>query len=257
MYRGKSVGVVVPAYNEELHIGAVLAGMPDYVDAVYVIDDCSTDRTGEIVGHWVSPGSRVQLLSHARNRGVGAAIVSGYRQCLADDIDIAVVMAGDNQMDPQLLPAMMDPVVEGRAGYCKGTRMMVRGHQRGMSYWRRFGNFLLRWLTAVAIGNAHISDPQNGYTAISSRVLERLDINAVYPYYGYCNDLLTRLTFLKVPVVEIPTPLIVNPGQQSSICYWLYIPRVFILLLRCLLFRVRGLSLSSVTPRSLSDEVES
>ena len=250
MYRGKRVGVVVPAYNEELHIGAVLAGMPDYVDGVYVIDDCSTDRTREIAGQWVFPDSRVQLMSHARNQGVGAAIVSGYRRCLADGIDIAVVMAGDNQMDPQLLPALMDPVVEGRAGYCKGTRMAVRGHHQGMTCWRLIGNSLLRWLTAVAIGNTRITDPQNGYTAVSRQALEKLDLGAVYPGYGYCNDLLTRLAILNVRPVEIPSPLIVNPGQTSSICYGSYIRSVSILLLCCLLLRVRASMLRLVTADS-------
>ena len=54
MYRGKSVGVVVPAYNEELHIAKVLDGMPGFVDAVYVVDDCSTDRTAAIARDFVA-----------------------------------------------------------------------------------------------------------------------------------------------------------------------------------------------------------
>ncbi len=257
MYRGKRVGVVVPAYNEERYIGAVLARMPDCVDGVYVIDDCSTDRTRKIASRWVSSDGRIRLHSHARNRGVGAAIVSGYRRCLADGMDMAVVMAGDNQMDPHLLPAVMDPVVDGRAGYCKGTRMVVRGHHRGMSRWRVIGNFLLRWLTAIAIGTTAITDPQNGYTAMSRQTLEKLDLSAVYPNYGYCNDLITRLVILDVPMIEIPAPLIVNAGQTSSIRYCHYIPRVALLLVRCLLLRLRTSLQVSAIHGSSADEAES
>ncbi len=238
MYKTSKVGVVVPAYNEELHIGAVLEGMPEYIDAVYVIDDGSTDRTREIASLWVTPGSRVHLLSHVRNRGVGAAIASGYRQCLADDMDIAVVMAGDNQMDPDLLPEMIGPVVDGRADYSKGTRMLVRGHRNGMSSWRILGNLILRWLTVIATGNKGITDPQNGYTAISSEALGRLNLDALYPYYGYCNDLITQMTVLGVSIVEICTPQVMHEGQKSHIKYGSYVVHVSGLLARCFVFRI-------------------
>lgn len=239
MYKTSKVGVVVPAYNEQLHIAAVLEGMPGYIDAVYVVDDGSTDRTGQIMQRFAALEPRVHVISHVRNRGVGAAIVSGYKCCLVDGMDIAVVMAGDNQMDHALLPEMLDPVVEGRAGYAKGTRMLVRGHRKGMSSWRIVGNLLLRWLTVIATGNRGITDPQNGYTAISRNALERLELDAVYPYYGYCNDLITRLTVLDLTIVEICTPQVTNEGQNSHIRYGSYIVNVSGLLARCFVFRIR------------------
>ncbi len=230
---------MVPAYNEELHIGGVLELMPDYVDAVYVVDDGSTDRTRQIVQHYAATESRIHPVTHASNRGVGAAIVTGYRCCLADGMDVAAVMAGDNQMDPALLSALLDPLVDGRADYAKGSRMLVPGHRRGMSWWRVFGNWLLRWLTAAATGNVAITDPQNGFTAISRRALDQLNLSAVYPGYGYCNHLISRLTALRLAIVEIAMAQVINQGQKSKIRYVPYSLRMLSLLAHCLVFRLR------------------
>jgi len=265
MYRDKKIGVVVPAYNEEPHIGKVLAGMPDLVDAVYVVDDCSTDRTADIVRDFVADGEpatrnssiggpRVELVQHAVNRGVGAAIVTGYKRCLSDGMDIAAVMAGDNQMEPAWLPAVLDPVVDGEADYSKGTRQRSLEHLRGMSVWRRLGNFTLRWLTVLASGNSGVTDPQHGYAAISREALEGLHLDAVYPYYGYCNDLVIRLSAQKRRIVEISMPSMYH-GEVSHIRYHKYIPKVSGLLVRLFLLRITGqLSARHTEPSLKSSE---
>ena len=296
MYRGKSIAVVVPAWNEEPHIGKVLEGMPQFVDVVYVVDDASTDRTADIVRAFIAnsrthapthsseagalthsrthalthssvagalthssthalthsceagalphsrtaaEGPRIELVQHARNSGVGAAIVSGYKCALADGMDIAAVMAGDNQMEPEWLPKVLDPVIDGRADYSKGTRVKDLAHLKGMSPWRRLGNFTLRWLTVIASGNPAVTDPQHGYAAISREALERLDLDAVYPYYGYCNDLVVRLSAQHRRVVEVPMPSMYH-GEVSKIRYHRYIPKVSMLLLRLFVWRVTG-----------------
>lgn len=241
MYRDKRIGVVVPAYNEELHIGLVLQGMPDYVDAVYVVDDASTDRTADIVRDFIAanpqpanpptPNPRVELVQHASNAGVGAAIVTGYKRCLADGIDIAAVMAGDNQMDPHELPRLLDPIVEGRADYAKGDRTSDRRNLEGMSLWRRFGNWLLRWLTRIAVGNMKVNDPQNGYTAASAELLSALPLSRLYPRYGYCNQLVAWVGVAGGRLVEVPMPSRYL-GERSKIRYGAYIPKVSWLLLR-------------------------
>jgi glycosyltransferase involved in cell wall biosynthesis len=276
MYRTYKVAIVVPAFNEEPHIAATLSGIPAFVDAVYVIDDASTDRTADIVratrgfagsGLRVAGGSpespvgvgshtdpvglggsgwgdgmprpHIELLQHATNRGVGAAIVTGYKRALAGDMDIVAVMAGDNQMEPQYLSAVLDPVVEGRADYSKGTRLTDPTHQSGMSAWRRVGNFTLRWLTVIASGNPVVTDPQQGYAAISREALQGLDLDAVYPYYGYCNDLIVRLSAQAWRIAEIPMPSMYH-GEVSKIRYQEYIPKVSWLLLRLFVWRITG-----------------
>lgn len=254
MYRDKKIAVVVPAWNEELHIGKVLEGMPDFVDAVYVVDDCSTDRTADIVRDFVArhpvlggpnsqPASspsrnpRVELVQHAVNRGVGAAIVTGYKRALADGLDIAAVMAGDNQMDPVELPRLLDPIADGTADYAKGDRTSRREHLAGMSLWRRSGNWLLRWLTRIAVGNMKVNDPQNGYTAASGELLTVLPLERLYPRYGYCNQLLAWVSVYRRRLVEVPMPSRYL-GERSKIRYGVYIPKVSWLLLRLFLARV-------------------
>jgi len=239
VYRDKTVAVVVPAYNEEKHIGLVFEGMPDFIDAIYAIDDASTDGTSSIVEYWRRQDPRIVLVRHEVNRGVGGAIVTGYKRALADGMDISVVMAGDNQMEPEYLGDIIDPVADGLAEYSKATRLTDRAHLNGMSLWRIVGNYTLRWLTVIATGNADVTDPQNGYTAVSKDALDRLDLYAVYPYYGYCNDLVGRLTANGEHIVEISLPSMYH-GEVSKIRYHKYIPRVSKLLLRIFVLRVTG-----------------
>src|SRR5262245_23911276 len=100
------VAVVVPAYSEEALIGRTLAGLPGFVDAVIVVDDASPDGTYEAI--LSVKDERVTVLRHPENRGVGAALATGYLHALEHGADVIVVMAGDNQMDPADLPALLD-----------------------------------------------------------------------------------------------------------------------------------------------------
>jgi glycosyltransferase involved in cell wall biosynthesis len=273
MYLGNKIGVVVPAFNEEPHIGKVLAGMPDFVDVVYVVDDCSTDRTADFVRRasrvfadsglrvagsppeslvgagsdrsglgesvWGDGVSRphIELLQHPVNRGVGAAIATGYKRCVADGMDIAAVMAGDNQMDPLELPRLLQPIIEGRADYSKGDRTSRPEHLNGMPLLRRLGTFMLCRLTRIAVGNHQVRDPQNGYTAASRELLAALPLEQLYPRYGYCNQLLAWASVQRRRLVEVAMPSRYL-GERSKIRYRTYIPRVSWLLLRLLADRL-------------------
>src|SRR5262249_55556822 len=121
MFEGKRVGVVVPAYDEEALIGATLGAIPALVDRIIVVDDGSTDRTAERALELGDP--RVEVLSHERRSGVGAATLTGYGRALADGLDVVVVMNGDNQMDPEDLPALVEPVASGKLDYSKANRL--------------------------------------------------------------------------------------------------------------------------------------
>src|SRR4051812_6939014 len=98
MFESKRVAVVVPAHDEEHLIATTLAGIPGFVDRIYVVDDGSRDATVERAR--AAGDARVEIVSHDRNRGVGAAIVTGYKAALAAGDDVVCVMAADNQMDP-------------------------------------------------------------------------------------------------------------------------------------------------------------
>jgi glycosyltransferase involved in cell wall biosynthesis len=238
LYRDTRVAVVVPAYNEELLIGETLSGIPDFCANVYVVNDCSTDRTREIVDYYASQDPSIIPIHHETNGGVGAAIVSGYKRALADDMQIVAVMAGDNQMDPAFLPDLLDPIVDGKCDYTMGNRLVNQTFRSQMSSWRFFGNALLTLLTKIASGYWQLIDPQNGYTAISARALNGLDLDNVYPRYGYCNDLLVSLNILGFRVVNVPHPARYGL-EKSKIRYHTYIVRLSRLLLKDFLRRLQ------------------
>lgn len=237
-YRNRVVGVVIPAFNEELLIGETLKSIPHYVDRIYVIDDCSRDRTAEIAKGFEKGDSRVTCISHERNSGVGAAIITGYKKAIEDKTDIVAVMAGDNQMDPKNLPSLLDPIVEGKADYTKGNRLMNAEFRKGMSAWRSFGNVILTFLTKMASGYWQLMDPQNGYTAISQRALERINPDTIYPWYGYCNDLLVKLNVFGFKIKDVVMPARYGK-EKSKIRYGRYMFKLSWLLLKDFLWRLK------------------
>jgi glycosyltransferase involved in cell wall biosynthesis len=123
MVDGKRVAVVVPAYNEEKLLPATIAGVPDFVDRIYVVDDASTDGTAESARR--VGDSRVEVIEHERNLGVGAAIATGYRRAIADRMDVTCVMAADGQMDPEDLLHLVEPVARGELDYAKANRLFT------------------------------------------------------------------------------------------------------------------------------------
>src|SRR4051812_13193346 len=125
MYKSKTVAVVVPAFKEETQIGKVITTMPSFVDQIVIIDDCSPDRTSDVVKDYQTRESRIVLIRHDVNQGVGGAIATGYKWARDHNIDVAVVMAGDGQMDPEDLPALLGPVVNDEVDYCKGNRLFT------------------------------------------------------------------------------------------------------------------------------------
>lgn len=269
MYEGKTVGVVVPAYNEEHFVGEVIDTIPEYVDRIYVVDDCSTDDTWSVIRthaaaanealraepSWHRVGSepephldssvadggtteRVVPLRHESNKGVGGAIKTGYRRAHEDEIDITAVMGGDGQMEPAALERIIAPVVKGDADYAKGNRLRHQTDREGMTRWRFLGNAVLSFLTKVASGYWKTIDPQNGYTAISHRALTAVNVDRMYEGYGYCNDLLVKLNVADMRVADVPLPAVYG-DEESHISYPSYIWTVSGMLLMNFLWRLK------------------
>jgi glycosyltransferase involved in cell wall biosynthesis len=202
------------------------------------VDDCSKDNTSEIIEKRSEIDSRIINIRHNINKGVGASIVTGYKKALEDEIDVAAVMAGDNQMDSTNLTLLIDPIIDGNADYAKGNRLLNAEFRKGMSKWRELGNIILTFLTKMASGYWHIMDPQNGYAAISRTALNRLDLDSLYPRYGYCNDLLVKLNVYGFKIVDVVMPARYGK-EKSKIRYHNYIPTISWLLLRDFFWRLK------------------
>jgi len=236
---GCSVGVVVPAYNEERQIGKVLETMPDFVDQIIVVDDRSSDATLERCREWQDRlGQRLTVIEQPKRQGVGAAITSGYRRSIDLGIEVVAVMAGDGQMDPNDLTLIIDPVVSGKADYSKGNRLFTGEAWRKTPAVRYLGNAFLSMLTKIASGYWHVADSQSGYTAISRPALLSLDLERVYPSYGYPNDLLIRLNVGNYRVADVPVHPRYGIGERSSMNVLKVIPTVSFLLWRGFIYRL-------------------
>ena len=233
MLNNKTIAVVVPCYNEETQIGEVIVSMPDFVDRIIIVNDCSKDATSDVVRSYidneplstvfignvldnVKPNrynranivvqnlqkeeikhyvdskvynvneseSRIILIDHIENGGVGASIARGYKWAKDHGIDCTAVMAGDGQMDPDELIDIVSPVVYEGVDYVKGNRLIHRSALLVIPKVRYFGNSILSILTKLASGYWRVSDTQTGYTAISNKALNAIRIHEIYRSYG-------------------------------------------------------------------------
>jgi glycosyltransferase involved in cell wall biosynthesis len=237
MLEGKRVAVVVPAHDEEGLIAATLQGIPGFVDRIYVIDDASNDATAERARAVDDP--RVEVITHDRNRGVGAAIVTGYKRALAERMDATAVMAGDNQMDPDELELLTTPVVRDELDYAKANRLFTGSAWKLIPRNRYIGNAILSLFTKVASGYWHVADSQAGYTVISLRVLQLLDLDRIYTSYGFPNDMLVHLNVWSARVRDFPSRPIYGVGERSGIKIRRVVPRISWLLWKGFFWRMR------------------
>jgi dolichol-phosphate mannosyltransferase len=204
MFRDTRVHVVIPAYNVASHLGAVLRGVPDFVDTVTVVDDASTDDTAEVAKGVGDP--RVTVLGSPVNEGVGGAMVRGFEHALAQGDGIVVKMDGDGQMDPGDLSRLLEPIVDGRCDYAKGNRFLRSRELDIMPKARLAGNFVLTFLTKLASGYWNVFDPQNGYVAITSGTLRLLDLGRLSRRYFFENDMLINLNIFDARVRDVAMP---------------------------------------------------
>lgn len=223
MYGTLRIAVVVPARDEEILIGRTIWPVPEAVDSIYVIDDGSQDRTAEIVLHYAEEDPRIRLIHHRTNKGVGAAIITGYRQAYKDGHDVFVVVGGDAQMDWGDLNNMLKPIAENAADYTKGNRFIYgRSTKSPGNAWREMptrrilGNVALSILTKLASGYLHINDSQMGYTALHKRAFQRIDWNKARRGYGYPAEWLMRFHSKGIRVVDVPVRAIYLKNERQT-----------------------------------------
>lgn len=235
MHDGKTIAVVVPAYNEEPLVGSTVASMPSFVDRIVVVDDASTDATAERAQ---AADPRVEVVTHERNEGVGAAIVTGYRRAIAEEVDVTCVMAADGQMDPDDLETLVRAVASGEVDYAKANRLFTGQAWNLIPHTRYLGNAALSFLTKIASGYWHVADSQSGYTAVNLETLKLLDLDRIYKRYGFPNDMLVHLNVWNRRVRDYPSRPIYGVGERSGIRLRKVVPRISWLLLKGFFWRM-------------------
>ncbi len=239
MYKNKKIGVVIPAYNEETQIRRVIETMPEFVDRIIIVDDCSTDATIEVVKDCQKTRPWITLIRHHVNKGAGGAMITAYKYAREQDVDVVVRMDGDGQMNPADLPALLDPVVEERADYAKGNRLFTGEAYQKIPKIRYFGNAILSLLTKIASGYWHVADSQSGYTAINKKALQLIDWDQLYTWYGHPNDILVKLNVHNLRVKDVPVEPIYNIGEKSGIKYKKAIFKIGWLLIKLFFWRMK------------------
>ncbi len=216
MYRSKQIAVVIPCLNEEKQIELVISTMPEFVDYIVIVDDYSTDKTVEKVSSLMSHNKKIVLLRNEKSEGIGGSMSKGYIWCRDNGVDIAVRMDGDGQMDPQDMSNLVSPVIEGKADYSKGNRLITGEAWNKIPHVRYLGNAALTLMTKIASGYWHVTDSQTGYTALGKRGLHALPLDDIYRDYGMPNDFLVTLNIYDMKVMDVMVNPLYGVGEKSK-----------------------------------------
>ncbi len=215
MIENLSIAVVIPAYKVAGHIAKVIETLPEMVDRIIVVDDKCPQQSGKIAEEMSKLNSKIEVIFHDKNAGVGGAVISGYLRAIATNCDIVVKVDGDGQMDPSFIPALVKPLVSNKADYAKGNRFSEPGSLKGMPRIRLFGNSVLSFLLKVCSGYWDIMDPTNGFTAISERAIRKLQFKKISKRYFFESDMLIHLNISNCVVRDIAMPAIYGDEKSS------------------------------------------
>lgn len=214
MINNKKILIVIPCFNVEQWITKTILTIPDFVDKIVAVDDCSNDNTLQILENLKNV--HIEIIKHKKNIGVGGAIVSGYKYGIENNYDLIGVMAGDNQMNPNELKGMIEFLIKNNIDYVKGNRFKKLSTFFKMPVKRIAASVVLSVLTKIGTGYYHISDSQSGYTVITKDVLQKINLNKIFKRYGYPNDLLSKLSLINSKVKDYPISAVYE-GQSSGL----------------------------------------
>ncbi|MDD4858097.1 MAG: glycosyltransferase family 2 protein [Candidatus Krumholzibacteria bacterium] len=195
MYQNKRICVILPAYNEEVTIGATLDAMPDYIDRVIVVDDGSKDGTARIAEE-----KGATVLRHGKNKGVGAAFNTGLRAALNVGADITVNMDADGQFNPADIVKLIAPMIEGKAEFVTASRFMDPSRYPVMSRVKFWGNEFMALVISKMAGQKFY-DVSCGFRAYSRNALMRLNL---FGDFTYTQESFLNFAFKNVSILEVP-----------------------------------------------------
>lgn len=214
MWNKADITVVIPCYKVAAHIETTVAGLPDWVDRVVLVNDCSPDHSINLLHKLAETNPTVTVLENPKNLGVGGAMVTGFRHALQTETDIIVKMDGDGQMNPTYLPELLQPLCDKQAEFAKGNRFNDFDALKRMPASRRVGNLGLSFLIKAASGYWDVFDPSNGFIAITKDTLKRIDLEKLAPRYFFESSLLIELYYTGARIQDVPMPAIY--GEEVS-----------------------------------------
>jgi dolichol-phosphate mannosyltransferase len=208
------IAVVIPCYNVAKHIREVVSDLPENISFIIAVNDHSTDDTLDILECLQEKHSRLVIVNHEENLGVGGAMISGFKKAMELDVDIAVKMDGDGQMDNRYINDLVKPIISGKADFAKGNRFRDFRALRSMPAIRRFGNLGLSFCIKAASGYWNIFDPTNGFIAINKEALSNINFHKLHNRYFFESSLLIEMYHANVVVCEIPMKA--RYGEETS-----------------------------------------
>lgn len=215
MYKNKKIAVVIPSYNVANYIIKVIDSIPDFIDIIISIDDKCPQQSGYLVTKHFKQNNSVKVLFHNKNKGVGAAVKSGYKEAIRLGADIVVKIDGDGQMDTKWIEKLIDPIIDNVADYTKGNRFTDSKILKVMPKIRLFGNSILSFMLKAASGYWDIMDPTNGYTAINKESIQKLNLDEIANRYFFESDMLINLNIEKCVVKDIAIPALYGNEESS------------------------------------------
>lgn len=219
--QGHKIIAVIPAYKVSKFICPLIVSLRGYVSKIVIVDDCCPEGSGKLVEKEFATDPDIEVIFHSVNQGVGGAVITGFEAAIRLNATIVVKVDGDGQMDPSLIPSLIDPIVSGRADYTKGNRFFMLESLKSMPPLRIIGNSALSFLSKFAHGYWNIMDPTNGFIAIHHSVLRRLPLDKLEKRYFFENDMLFRLSTLRAVVCDVPMDSVYGEEESS-----LNIPKV-------------------------------
>jgi glycosyltransferase involved in cell wall biosynthesis len=214
------IAVVIPAYKLDHKVLSLIKEIPKVVGMVIVVDDDCPNKIGSYIES-VCKDPRVQVVYNQKNLGVGGAVKNGYRHALNQGAEVIIKFDGDGQMNASEIPSLIEPLLEGKADYTKGNRFYTLESLKSMPRIRLFGNFILGILSKISTGYWNIFDPNNGFTAISSKALSNLDLEKISDSFFFESDMLFRLYCNRAVVLDVPMMSIYGDEKSN-----LSIPKV-------------------------------
>lgn len=213
MYLNKKIIVVIPCFRVEKHIRQVISSIPEYVDEIIAVNDASDDSTGSLLSQINE--RRLLIINHKKNQGVGGSMITGFQEALKRNADIIVKVDGDGQMDANQIKRLIHPIASRHCDYTKGNRLKSMHDVRNMPKIRLAGNLILSFLTKFASGYWKVMDPQNGYIAISSKTLSRIDLSKIAKNYFFENSMLIELYIQGAKIADVSMPAIYGTEASS------------------------------------------